>query len=142
MPFISHKDHLGHNTTNISHWDRGISEIGYGSCQPLSKVVFMKTHKTGSTTIQNILMRKAVKYHLNIVETLYGPFSPLRHSKPFQPSMIENTPWDMAGLQYDMFLDHVTWVANQKKKNCLTSFNLKNRLIFRFDSKICLNYLF
>ena len=36
-------------------------------CKPVNKFGFLKTHKCGSTTIQNMLLRYVVKHDLNVV---------------------------------------------------------------------------
>ena len=37
------------------------------TCIPVNKFGFLKTHKCGSTTVQNILLRYVIKHKLNLV---------------------------------------------------------------------------
>ena len=43
------------------------NSIGQTMCKPVTKFGYFKTHKCGSTTIQNILLRYVVKHGLNVV---------------------------------------------------------------------------
>ena len=42
------------------------------ACRPVKKFGFLKTHKCGSTTIQNMLLRYVVKHDLNLVVPVDG----------------------------------------------------------------------
>lgn len=57
------------------------------SCQPVKSIAFIKTHKTGSSTLANILQRFGLTYHLNFAlprKKLYnGPFNYI--NKPGMP---------------------------------------------------------
>ena len=66
-------------------------------CDPRKKVAFLKTHKTASTTIQNILLRFGRDNDLNFVLSADGPIMSLNH--PFNRSMIHGTLWENAGLK-------------------------------------------
>ena len=70
---------------------------GYKGCEPESKVVFLKTHKCASSTLQNMLFRYARQNDLNVVLPLTGNY--LGKEIAFHPSMIANTPWERAGLR-------------------------------------------
>ena len=48
-------------------------------CDPRKKVAFQKTHKTASTTIQNILLRFGRDNDLNFVLSADGPIMSLNH---------------------------------------------------------------
>ena len=62
---------LGYPTGQFCHgapqiyWNR-ISPK-QGACIQVNKFGFLKTHKCGSTTIQNMLLRYVVKHDLNVV---------------------------------------------------------------------------
>jgi len=83
-------------------------------CKPRTKVAYLKTHKTASSTIQNIFLRHAIKNDLNVV---LGP--PERESgglwtiggpdDHYRRSMLVNTPWEKAGMVYDVFCLHSMW---------------------------------
>jgi hypothetical protein len=47
---------------------------GYKDCHPASKVAFLKTHKCASSSLQNMLLRRAAKYDLNVVLPLTGNY--------------------------------------------------------------------
>lgn len=71
-----------------NHWTNISSEFGRFSefsvsktnhmglqqraCRPVKKFGFLKTHKCGSTTIQNMLLRYVVKHDLNLVVPVDG----------------------------------------------------------------------
>ena len=42
------------------------------SCIPVNKFGFLKTHKCGSTTVQNMLLRYVIKHDLNLVMPTEG----------------------------------------------------------------------
>ena len=89
--------------------------IKHEICEPKTKVGFMKTHKTGSSTIQNILLRYAEMYELNIMLPNKG--NRLNYYKnglhqPFQMRWLKHVPWhqQLASTQgYDMTLLHTKW---------------------------------
>ena len=86
---------------------RSSSGGGYKGCEPESKVVFLKTHKCASSTLQNMLFRYARQNDLNVVLPLTGNY--LGKEIAFHPSMIANTPWERAGLGYDLYGLHGIW---------------------------------
>ena len=61
---------------------------------PVDKVGFMKTHKTASSTIQNILLRFGMNSGWNFVfpTRLYHLGDP-KLTKPFSREWIKNVPW-------------------------------------------------
>ena len=83
----------------------------------------MKTHKCASTSVQNILLRYAIKHNLNIVlpekeatdrwnlNDGYSVYD--RIGNPVQPqfrrNLIKNTVWEKTNLKYHMFLLHTRW---------------------------------
>ena len=80
---------------------------GYKDCKPETKVVFLKTHKCASSTLQNMLFRFAHQNDLNVVLPFTGNY--LGMEIPFHPSMIANTPWERAGFSYDLYGLHGIW---------------------------------
>ena len=96
---------------NKSEYKNEIVNDGHLKCDPKRKIAFQKTHKCASTTIQNILLRFGRANSLNFVLPPGG--SPLDQSIPFKRSMIKETLWEKAGLEYDIFLLHSMW--NQKE---------------------------
>lgn len=108
--------HKTHNkNVNINHdyyvfRDGKLSEPGfpgYKDCHPRRKVAFLKTHKCASSTIQNTLMRFAVKNNLNVVLPLTGNY--VGRYMPFHRTVLYGTPWQAADLKYDIFCLHTIW---------------------------------
>merc|ERR1719508_394198 len=66
-------------------------EAGGDSCSPKTQVAFAKTHKTGSSTLQNIFFRYGDAHGL----TFAIPERSWMYSfkEPFNASMITNLPW-------------------------------------------------
>jgi len=87
------------------------------SCsQPISKVGFMKTHKTASSTIQNILMRYGMNSDWNFVMYSAGshlgpPSNQYNLNRPFSSSWLRDVPWhDMVQEQgYNILAFHTKW---------------------------------
>ena len=91
------------------------SEIN--SCsEPVTKVGFMKTHKTASSTIQNILMRYGMNSDWNFVMYSSGshlgpPTNQYLLNRPFSSSWVRDVPWhDMVQEEgYNIFAFHTKW---------------------------------
>jgi hypothetical protein len=81
-------------------------------CLSKKQVAFAKTHKTGSSTLQNILLRFSVKNELNIV--LPPKNWMFSFKEPFDANVVLEGPW--SGLSYDMFLFHSVWNYAEVKK--------------------------
>ena len=73
---------------------------------PKTKVAFLKTHKTASTTIQNILFRYAYKNNLTLVLNDSGNYI---GANGFSLESVENTSWYRAKIQPDIFCLHSVW---------------------------------
>eukprot|EP00092_Neocalanus_flemingeri_P013696 GFUD01014772.1.p1 GENE.GFUD01014772.1~~GFUD01014772.1.p1 ORF type:complete len:468 (+),score=86.57 GFUD01014772.1:70-1473(+) len=92
-------------------------QLGLRSCSdPVSKVGFMKTHKTASSTVQNILLRYGLNSDWNFVMLSSGshlgpPSNQYSLTKPFSSAWIETVPWHaMAQDQgYNIFALHTKW---------------------------------
>ena len=92
-------------------------EVQSNSCsQPISKVGFMKTHKTASSTVQNILMRYGMNSDWNFVMYSNGnhlgpPSNQYDLNRPFSSSWIRDVPWyDMVQEQgYNILAFHTKW---------------------------------
>ena len=74
-------------------------------------VVFHKTHKCSSTTIQNILFRYAMNNKLVVVL----PKSGYSFSK-FNYHSIQNTEWYQSGIQPNIFCLHNIWKGSEIAK--------------------------
>ena len=96
---------------NTREYKREIVNGIHPKCDPKTKIGFLKTHKCASTTMQNILLRYGRANKLNFVLSAKGPH--LNQNVPFKRSMIRETLWEKAGLEYDMFLLHSIWNHNE-----------------------------
>ena len=84
------------------------------TCQPRNTIVFHKTHKCSSTTIQNILLRYGFKNKLNIALPYKGNF--LGSPNGFTASSLNNTHWYQAGMTPQLFCLHNRWNAKEVQK--------------------------
>ena len=103
-------------------------------CMPKRKIGFLKTVKCASTSVQNILLRFALKHNLSIVlpgkekgnhDTLNVKYTindwfEDQAEPQFGRHLIENTSWERANITYHMFLLHTRW-------NHLEISNIMNR---------------
>ena len=90
-----------------------ISNIGLKNPpkQAITNIVFHKTHKCSSTTIQNILFRFAMNNELLVVLPERGySFS------QFNYKSIQNTEWYRAGIQPNIFCLHNIWKGSEIAK--------------------------
>ena len=73
----------------------------------MKKIVFHKTHKCASSSIQNLLLRSAIKRNLNVVVPLTGNY--VGRYVPFHRSTMWGSPWAKAQMSYDLFCLHNIW---------------------------------
>ena len=66
------------------------------------QIAFAKTHKTGSSTLQNIFFRYGDRNNLNFA--LPEKSWMFSYKQPFNASMVNRLPW--ARLGFDMFIFH------------------------------------
>lgn len=90
-----------------------LNSVSMKACEPATKIVFLKTHKTGSESISGILRRYAI---LHNVSTLLSPS--IRGNHLFHKGVNNFDPVnehvDMAGYgergaHYEMIANHMTW---------------------------------
>lgn len=95
------------------------------SCsKPITKVGFMKTHKTASSTVQNIIMRYGMHSEWNFA--MYGegshlgpPSQQYKLTRSFTASWLERVPWaEMVHQQggYNVFALHTKWDQNEVER--------------------------
>ncbi|XP_057370034.1 galactosylceramide sulfotransferase-like [Daphnia carinata] len=72
---------------------------------PARKFAFMKNHKCGSSTIENIIFRYAHKHNLNVVLPESGNY--LSTTALFNHKTLNNTKW--RNLPFDIFSLHNRW---------------------------------
>jgi len=84
--------------------------------KPVSKLGFMKTHKTASSTVQNILMRFTMNSDWNFAMYATGshlgpPNNQYLLNRPFSSSWLDNVPWNEMVQQqgYNVFAVHTQW---------------------------------
>jgi len=77
------------------------------TCKSKKIIVFHKTHKCSSTTLQNILLRYAYNYNFNVVLPENGNNLPA--DSGFKASAVHKTEWYRAGLQPHIFCIHNRW---------------------------------
>ncbi|XP_077979108.1 galactosylceramide sulfotransferase-like [Glandiceps talaboti] len=82
------------------------------SCRPVKRVVFIKTHKTGSTTAASMIERFGFTRNLSFVvppDRKYGPHI-LSSNELFHRNMLRNSPPPLnGGKYYDMLTNHVRY---------------------------------
>ena len=49
-----------------------LHRINISECKPIESIAFAKTHKTGSTTLQNIFLRYAYNHDLTLALPIQG----------------------------------------------------------------------
>ncbi len=97
------KTELEHNPVSEREGEESLDE---STCEPVHKIIFAKTHKTGSSTIQNILLRYGVK---NDLVFAMPPDSWMFHIiDAFNADNVLKGPWkDLGG--FDIFAFHCRW---------------------------------
>ena len=75
---------------------------------PKRKIGYLKTHKCASTSIQNILLRFAIRNSLNVVLPPKGG-NILGYEKIFNRNLLKSSYWEKAHISYHMFLCHARW---------------------------------
>ena len=104
--------------------DLDISSRTSDQCSaPVEKIGFMKTHKTASSTVQNILLRYGMNAGLNFVlpgagSHLGPPDRQYELTTPFSSSWYSDVPW--AGLAartgFNIFALHTKWSQSEVEK--------------------------
>ncbi|XP_070564859.1 galactose-3-O-sulfotransferase 2-like [Ptychodera flava] len=89
-------------------------------CTETKKIVFIKTHKTGSTTLASIIERFGYTRNLSFVVPPNRKFGPhiLSSTQMFQRKMLKNSPPPLnGGKYYDMLTNHVRY--NRREMNAV-----------------------
>ncbi|TRY61264.1 hypothetical protein TCAL_07456 [Tigriopus californicus] len=81
-------------------------------CSPTKSVAFAKTHKTGSSTLQNILFRYGVQHELNFALPKGGWMFSFK--EPFNADMVLEGPFK--GLDFNLFAFHSVWNYAQMQR--------------------------
>lgn len=93
------------------------------SCIPKRNMVYLKTHKTASSTVQNIILRYALRENLIVMEpgnghdfNYPGRFSPKRGTQPGKSNLIcHHARFDYDRMRSVMPTDDVVWVASVRE---------------------------
>ena len=86
----------------------------YKNCKPERNIVFHKIHKCSTSSVQNILLRYALKNELNVVLPKLG--TNFGYIYPFTVDLLFGTPWQIAGLEYNLFCLHNRWNGAEVEK--------------------------
>ena len=114
MCFINVVYNFSDNSTQATHLS-SVSEMS--RCKaPVKDIVFHKTHKTSSSSIQNILLRFAKSQNLTVVLPNEGHQLNAKGIKKFEVSLVSDTTWYKAGLQPNIFCLHNIWNGQEVKK--------------------------
>lgn len=99
-PDLQNKTRDGRQNDNTS----GFKKISETKCNPKRNVFFMKTHKTGSTTMQNILLRYAWAQNLTVGLPLSSNNFDYANQKKFDRKMVQPLA---VGTQINMLMHHM-----------------------------------
>ncbi|XP_013929245.1 PREDICTED: galactose-3-O-sulfotransferase 2 isoform X1 [Thamnophis sirtalis] len=109
-------------------WLAGLTLIGYFQyyattdikqthpskiCQPIKNVMFLKTHKTASSTILNILCRFSEKHNLTMALP-FGKRSHLGYPYPFQASYVEE--FKRLGNKFNIMGNHLKFNLHEVRR--------------------------
>ncbi|GIY18349.1 galactose-3-O-sulfotransferase 2 [Caerostris extrusa] len=76
-------------------------------CLSRMNIVFLKTHKCASTSVQNILMRYAHQQNLTIAVPIFPKNHYFSLTQPFRKEMIAGAPWENLG--YNILCHHMVF---------------------------------
>ena len=103
----------GDDMTDAAHKFNGTVASSHYCTKPVKHVYFLKVHKAGSTTIQNILWRYGFSHGLNIV-TFHNKLMSL--ASPNFEHLLPPDPPSLQDGKYDIFLEHSIYDERQLKK--------------------------
>ncbi len=114
LTVLSLKDNILSNSFDADHLSVESNHKVKRSCSPLTKVAFAKTHKTGSSTLQNIFFRFGVRRNLTFAlppkKTWMFSFK-----ERFNSSLVLDGPFAPLG-DFHMFVFHSVWDYNEVSK--------------------------
>ncbi|XP_077867532.1 galactose-3-O-sulfotransferase 2-like [Saccoglossus kowalevskii] len=87
------------STSTSAQWLRE-GKAGKLNCVPRNNLLMLKTHKSGSSTLQNIILRYADKHNLTVVLPKKG--HQFTYPELFNPNNAIQVPWHV----YNMFTHH------------------------------------
>ncbi|XP_077867531.1 galactosylceramide sulfotransferase-like [Saccoglossus kowalevskii] len=90
--------------------DKDVTDPVTLSCTPRTNIVMLKTHKTGSSTLQNILFRYADKHNLTLVLPKRSHL--LGYPHKFNSTDIIHVPWH----EYNILTHHTVFNFPEMKK--------------------------
>ena len=88
------------------------------TCEPIHKLIFAKTHKTGSTTVQNIIFRYGMKNNLTFVfpKTVWWFFDHYSSFKAVRAIGYNNSSTKEDVGKNDLFAIHSVWNYKEVRK--------------------------
>ncbi|XP_023344045.1 galactose-3-O-sulfotransferase 2 isoform X2 [Eurytemora carolleeae] len=114
------KNHLPNSVEKVEKE----AKVPNNTCStPATKVGFLKTHKTASSTLQNIIFRYGLEQNWNFVMYPEGshlgpPYNQYNLNRPFNSTWMNQVPWkplvDAQG--YNAFSLHSMWSKKEVKK--------------------------
>ncbi len=90
-----------------------LQERPRSGCKPATRIAFAKTHKTGSSTVQNILLRYGVNHDL--VFAMPNKSWMFSLHDPLDASLVLEGPWKELG-GFDIFAFHCRWNHSEVSK--------------------------
>ncbi|XP_029472900.1 LOW QUALITY PROTEIN: galactose-3-O-sulfotransferase 2-like [Rhinatrema bivittatum] len=111
-----HQIFLLKKSYNIITRNRDLQEIFQVnpiSCQPVTNVMFLKTHKTASTTVLNILYRFIENHNLTVALPIEN-MNIFHYPKPFKAEYVEGFPdiWQ----KYNVMCNHLKFEFTEVQK--------------------------
>ncbi|KAF8790992.1 Galactose-3-O-sulfotransferase 3 like protein [Argiope bruennichi] len=91
-------------------WSQSLTAVSSARiipCMPRHNIVFLKTHKCASTSVQNILMRYAHQRNLTIVVPVFPKNHYFSLTRPFRKEMVAGAPWENLG--YNILCHHMVF---------------------------------
>ena len=107
----------GHIASGFTPPRRGVSHAAVRSCNRTTNIFYMKTHKTGSSTVTTILWRFLVRHGLKLVPV---------NRQPYPETSIERFIVTLPGQKptfgnYNIYADHV--IFNEKSAKHIMPYN-------------------
>ncbi len=101
------------NMDYLNRFNKGTMVNLNSNCHSETKIAFLKTHRTGGSTVQNILLRFGVRHNLNFALPTQGWM--FRLDRPLNATEVLEGPFgDMA--PFDVFASHCRWDTEEVLK--------------------------
>lgn len=107
---VSEMNELEKETMDEKDIDQKIFLSPEKECKPRHQIAFAKTHKTGSSSLQNILLRHGDTHNLTFALPKNSWMFDFK--RPFELTMLSNPPW----TSIDLFVYHSVWNYDEVRK--------------------------